>query len=162
MVGIGKDPDPPAPEESLNLETQAETSNPSLPPSVESAQQSEVSDAPHEETPVQEVTGENPEPPAGKTYTPLSEARFKDGRKVPIVMCSAVLENHLQCWRSGDFYVDGPGVKVPYQLCRFHANQMQVKEQQEAAAAKAEPTPETTDSEPAKIVNAPSAPPPVS
>ena len=64
-----------------------------------------------------------------RTYTPLAEIP-----KALIGKCSAVLANHMQCWRAGDFQVsvvttipsevegEEPVVKlVTYQLCRAHA-----------------------------------------
>lgn len=72
-----------------------------------------------------------------KTYTPLASIK---GAKV--VMCSALLPNHLQCWRAGDVLVtettsipaskDAKGVETPasitertWQLCNFHTAQAQ-------------------------------------
>jgi hypothetical protein len=56
-----------------------------------------------------------------KTYTQL------EGSKIPIKNCTAMLENHMQCWRAASFEVsdtdtttDGPAFE-PYQLCRYHA-----------------------------------------
>ena len=71
--------------------------------------------------------------PTTKTYTLLSEIPH-----VKIVNCSAMLPNHLQCWRAGDFQVTETTVQpavaatkdtaaveekvslTKYQLCRFH------------------------------------------
>jgi hypothetical protein len=70
-----------------------------------------------------------------KTYTALASIP-----KTKIVTCSAVLENHMQCWRAGDFLVHQVTVQpavaatkttpavaeavdeLDYQLCRRHAN----------------------------------------
>jgi hypothetical protein len=70
-----------------------------------------------------------------KTYTALASIP-----KTKVVTCSAVLENHMQCWRAGDFLVRqitvipaAPATKTTpavaeqvdvtdYQLCRRHAN----------------------------------------
>lgn len=81
-----------------------------------------------------------------KTFTPLTQIP-----KAFIGKCTAVLPNHMQCWKAGDVQVhlvkqeadpEKPNVTYDYQLCRAHA----VAEQQEydkavadeAAAAKAE------------------------
>ena len=77
--------------------------------------------------------------PTTKQYTLLSDIPH-----VKITSCSAVLPNHLQCWRAGDYQVtkttvqpaiaavaatkDTPAVEaveekveqLTYQLCRFH------------------------------------------
>lgn len=75
-----------------------------------------------------------------RTYTPLIELPG-----VMIVSCSAVLPNHMQCWRSGDFQVtettsttaeDGTITESvsTYQLCRRHALIQKETDAQEAAA----------------------------
>jgi hypothetical protein len=78
-----------------------------------------------------------------KTYTPLT-----DIPKAIIGKCSAVLPNHMACWRSGDFQVTIPGEVVTdeetgkvtqeitqYQLCRRHA-QAELENDVVLAAAK--------------------------
>jgi len=79
--------------------------------------------------------------PTTKTYTPLAEIPH-----VKIKNCGAVLPNHMQCWRAGDFQVtsttvqpavaavaatkDSPAVEAveekvetnTYQVCAFHKN----------------------------------------
>ena len=62
-----------------------------------------------------------------RTYKPLTELPG-----VKVTSCSAVLPNHMQCWRSGDVQVtettsttdeDGSITETVsvYQLCRRHA-----------------------------------------
>lgn len=62
---------------------------------------------------------------ATKTYTLLSSIPTGNGPgKTPIVQCSAVLDNHLQCWNASSFLVktlDVTGKPTEYQLCRRHA-----------------------------------------
>jgi hypothetical protein len=76
-----------------------------------------------------------------RAYKPLAEI---PGAKV--MSCSAVLPNHMQCWRSGDFQVtetasttaeDGTSVTV-YQLCRRHALIQKEADAQEATAVQKE------------------------
>lgn len=68
-------------------------------------------------------------PTITKQYTELAKVQGAQ-----ITKCSTVLENHMQCWRAGDYQVtittttppttkDGEAtVKVQgYQLCRAHA-----------------------------------------
>lgn len=77
-----------------------------------------------------------------KTYTPVMELHLK-----VIGRCSAVLPNHMQCWRAGDVQVhvttvtpgateeDAPTVvKNSYQLCNRHA---QIEKFEDEAAVKA-------------------------
>jgi hypothetical protein len=82
--------------------------------------------------------------PVTRAYKPLAEI---PGAK--IMSCSAVLPNHMQCWRSGDFQVtetisttaeDGTITdKVTvYQLCRRHALIQKEADAQEATAVQKE------------------------
>jgi hypothetical protein len=77
-------------------------------------------------TPVKEP----PKPTTTKTYKPLSQIA-----KAKIHKCSAMLPNHMQCWRAGDVQVVSTTVTPPakdgdkettstseYQLCYMHAN----------------------------------------
>jgi hypothetical protein len=60
-----------------------------------------------------------------KTYTLLSS--IPTGNKpgqTSIKQCSAILDNHLQCWNASAFVVkttDKDGNSTEYQLCRRHA-----------------------------------------
>lgn len=70
-----------------------------------------------------------------KTFTPLSEVV-----KASIGKCTAILPNHMQCWRAGDVQVhvvtqstnpEEGNKTFDYQLCRAHA----FAEQQEYSKA---------------------------
>lgn len=73
-----------------------------------------------------------------KTFTQLAQIP-----KAVIERCTAVLPNHMQCWKAGDVQVhlvkqgddsEKPNVTYDYQLCRAHA----VAEQQEYEKAVAD------------------------
>jgi hypothetical protein len=57
-----------------------------------------------------------------KTYTDLST---DGGSGVKVVNCSALLPNHMQCWRAGDVLVsvvnEDQTLNSNYQLCWRHA-----------------------------------------
>jgi hypothetical protein len=76
----------------------------------------------------------SPSPTKTKKYMPLSILPTGSGpSQIKIGTCSAVLDNHLQCWRAGDIYVeettvipaDGASLEktkvTSYQYCRRHA-----------------------------------------
>ncbi len=75
---------------------------------------------------------------ATKTYTLLTTMPTGVGPgKMPIKQCSAVLDNHLQCWNASAFLVrtlDSAGKPTEYQLCRRHAMIEQVLEDQPQTA----------------------------
>lgn len=71
-----------------------------------------------------------------KRYTLLSALPTGNGPgKIQITKCSAMLDNHMQCWRAGDFLVEqlvpspdpdsatSEVVQSSYQKCRAHAQQ---------------------------------------
>jgi hypothetical protein len=81
-----------------------------------------------------------PEPVVTKVYTPLSQLNNK---RVPIGRCSAILKNHMQCWRAGDVQVQTSTVSVIdgkevtstsiVQFCYGHAHEQQEQDSKEAA-----------------------------
>jgi hypothetical protein len=64
--------------------------------------------------------------------------------KVPIVRCSAMLANHMQCWRAGDFYISDVSdiVNTAYQKCRAHAQQERDEDEAQIKAVQPPPAPE--------------------
>ena len=80
-----------------------------------------------------------------KVYTNIHEAPGKP----KIGQCSAVLPNHMQCWRAGDVIVtivepsteSEPEKVTCFQLCRGHATLAQEQDKLEAAAEAAKPVP---------------------
>ena len=76
----------------------------------------------------------SPSPTKTKKYMPLSILPTGSGpSQIKIGICSAILDNHMQCWRAGDIYVeettiipaDGASSEktkvTSYQYCRRHA-----------------------------------------
>jgi hypothetical protein len=76
----------------------------------------------------------SPSPTKTKKYMPLSILPTGSGpSQIKIGTCSAILDNHMQCWRAGDIYVeettiipaDGASSEktkvTSYQYCRRHA-----------------------------------------
>lgn len=85
-----------------------------------------------------------------KTYTPLTQIA-----NAVISKCSALLPNHMPCWRAGDVQVirqtivpaheDSDGTQWPeevakqeYQLCYRHAQLEQLTDEQEKKAVQAQ------------------------
>jgi hypothetical protein len=83
-----------------------------------------------------------------KRYQTLSSMPTGQGPgRVAIGRCEAMLENRMQCWRAGDFYIQDSTLARPYQKCRRHASielasdEAAIKAATEAPALPAPPTP---------------------